>query len=116
MHSFKDEWNFEMALEVLQSETVDSKIWSDAVKWLMLFGPPQVKELLNQASSMATTKFFPELAPIGYTNEGQPLYDIKALAQSLGMSEEEALDKMAELEKEHGFQNVFAEEESHKVQ
>ena len=107
MTAFKDEWDLGMALQVLHSETVDSKIWSEAVKWLFLFGPPQIREMISQASSMATGEFFPELSPIGYTDAGEPLYDIKKLAESLGMSEEEALAKMAELEAEHDIQSLY---------
>jgi hypothetical protein len=105
-----------MALQVLQSETVDSKIWSDAVKWLLLFGPPEIREMISQASSMATSEFFPELSPIGYSETGEPLYDIKKLAESLGMSEEEALAKMTDLERELGVQSVYDASQAHKVQ
>jgi hypothetical protein len=72
--------------------------------------------MISQASGMATEKFFPELTPTGYTDEGEPLYDIEALAQSLGISEEEAMEKIAELEKEFGIKNIFAEEEARKLQ
>lgn len=115
MTAFKNEWDLSMALQVLQSETVDSKIWSDAVKWLFLFGPPQIREMISQASSMATSEFFPDLSPIGYTEEGEPLYDIKKLAESLGMSEEEALAKMAELEAEHQVQSLYNGPAPHKI-
>ena len=116
MTAFKDEWDLGMALQILHSETVDSKIWSEAVKWLFLFGPPAIREMISQASSMATGEFFPELSAIGYTDEGEPLYDIKKLAESLGMSEEEALSKMAELEAEHDIQNLYDASTVHKVQ
>lgn len=107
MTSFKDEWDLGMALEVLHSETVDGKLWSEAVKWLFLFGPPPIREMISRASSIATGEFFPELSPIGYTEGGEPLYDIKKLAESLGMSEEEAVAKMAELEAEHDIQSLY---------
>ncbi|HIJ90366.1 MAG: hypothetical protein OEV89_06320 [Desulfobulbaceae bacterium] len=116
MTAFKDNWDLSMALEVMNSETVDSKIWSEAVKWLLLFGPPPIREMISQASSMATGEFFPELAPIGYTEQGEPLYDIKKLAESLGMSEEEALAKMAELEAEHNIQSLYDPPDAHKIQ
>ena len=116
MNSLKDQWNLEMALQVMQNQTVDSKTWADAVKWLLLYGPPEIREMISQASSMATENFFPELTPIGYTDEGQPLYDVQALAKSLGISEEEAMDKIAELEKEYGIKNIFAEQEARKLQ
>jgi len=107
MIPLKDEWDLSMALQVLQSETVDSKVWSDAVKWLLLFGPAEIRELISQASSVATSEFFPELSPIGYTEKGEPLYDIKKLAESLGMSEEEALAKMKEIEAEAGGPGLY---------
>jgi hypothetical protein len=116
MTAFKDEWDLGMALQVLHSETVDGKVWSEAVKWLFLFGPPAIREMISQASSMATGEFFPELAPIGYTEQGEPLYDIKKLAESLGMSEEEALAKMAELEAEHEIQSLYDAPEARKIQ
>ncbi|MBU4033156.1 MAG: hypothetical protein KKG34_00030, partial [Proteobacteria bacterium] len=78
--------------------------------------PPTIREMISQASSMATGEFFPELSPIGYTDQGEPLYDIKKLAESLGMSEEEALAKMAELEAEHDIQSLYDKPEAHKIQ
>jgi hypothetical protein len=116
MNAFRDEWDLSMALQVLRSKTVDGKVWAEAVKWLFLFGPPAVREMISQASSMATGEFFPELTPIGYTDQGEPLYDIKKLAASLGMSEEEALAKMAELEAEHDIQSLFDMTETRTIQ
>ena len=116
MTTFRNEWDLSMALEVLHSENVDGKVWAEAVKWLLLFGPPAIREVISQASSMATGESFPELAPTGYTDQGEPLYDIKKLAESLGMSEEEALAKMAELEEEHDIQSLYDAPETHKIQ
>lgn len=116
MTTFRNEWDLSMALQVMHSENVDAKIWADAVKWLFLFGPPAIREMISQASSAATGEFFPELSPIGYTEQGEPLYDVKKLAESLGMSEEEALTKMAELEREHDIRSLYDEPEAHKVQ
>ena len=116
MTAFKNEWNLGMALAVLHSENVDGKVWAEAVKWLFLFGPPPIREMISQASSMATGEFFPGLSPIGYTAQGEPLYDIKKLAESLGMSEEEVLAKMAELEEEHEIQNLYDAPEGQKIQ
>ncbi|MHB1015111.1 MAG: hypothetical protein ACYC2W_07510 [Desulfurivibrionaceae bacterium] len=116
MTAFRNEWDLSMALQVLHSETVDSKIWAEAVKWLFLFGPPAIREKISQASSMATGEFFPELSPVGYTEQGDALYDIKKLAESLGMSEEEALAKMEELEAEHDIQSLYDAPGTHKIQ
>ena len=116
MTDFRNEWDLGMALEVLHSENVDGKIWAEAVKWLLLFGPPEIREMISQASSTATGKFFPELSPTGYTEQGEPLYDIKKLAESLGMSEEEALAKMADLEAELDIQSLYDAPDAHKIQ
>ena len=116
MTAFRNEWDLGMALQILHSETVDSQLWAEAVKWLFLFGPPEIREMISQASSMATGEFFPELAPIGYTDQGEPLYDIKKLAHSLGMSEEEALTKMAELEAEHDIQSLYDAQDTRTIQ
>ncbi len=116
MTAFRNEWDLSMALQVLHSETVDGKIWAEAVKWLFLFGPPAIREMISQASSTATGEFFPELSPIGYTDQGEALYDIKKLAESLGMSDEEALAKMADLEAEHDIQSLYDAPAAHKIQ
>ncbi|MFZ5774906.1 MAG: hypothetical protein ACOY3Z_05430 [Thermodesulfobacteriota bacterium] len=116
MTTFKDEWDLTMALEVLGSQTVDSRLWADAVKWLLLFGPPEVRQVIAGASSMATGELFPELSPSGYTDDGEPLYDTAKLAESLGMSEEELLERMAELEEAYQVRGIYAGNEAHKVQ
>jgi len=116
MDDFKNEWSLEMALEVVQHKTVDSDLWTDAVKWLFLYGPPGIKELLGQASDVAVHQCFPDLKPAGFTTDGQPCYSIADLATSLGISEEEALEKLAELEDEHGSQQVFDDKRSYKIQ
>jgi len=36
---------------------IDSKTWADAVKWLMLFGPEEIKKLLLDASTNAPVIF-----------------------------------------------------------
>lgn len=91
MTNFKDEWDTEMALEVLRNKTVDSKLWGEAAKWLFLFGPPAIREMLGQASSLATSAQFPGLLPVGYSEFGEPLYDIDQLASTLGLSKEEII-------------------------
>ena len=61
MESFKDEWNLEMALDVLKNKSVDSKIWSEAAKWVMLYGPPELQKVMRQASDIALKSCFPDL-------------------------------------------------------
>ena len=99
--NFKDQWNLETALKILQHQTVDYQIWAEAVEWLMLFGPPEIKDLLLKASGIATETYFPELKAIYHSPEGEPYYDIAALARVLGISEEDAQEIIRKKEREH---------------
>ena len=90
--SFKDEWNLESALKVLQHPTVDSQLWAEAVEWLLLFGPPSIQKILLDASQTATEIEFPNLKPSHYTDDGLPVYDVARLADMLGVTEEEVLE------------------------
>ncbi len=105
--SFKDEWDLEAAMKVLEHKTVDSKLWAEAVEWLMLYGPPEIQQLLLEASAHATAKSFPELQPTGYTTDGQPMYDVTTLAKQLGISEDEVRVIIEEKEKQHKEQSVI---------
>ena len=116
MVSFKEQWNLEMALEVLKSETVASRPWSEAAKWILLYGPPELQEIMRQASGIATHSCFPQLEPEHYTESGEPCYDIEKLAEVLGVSRLEALQKMAELEDELGIQHLIDSSETSKIQ
>ncbi len=87
--SFKDEWNLEIALKVLQHPTVDSQLWAEAAEWLLRYGPPSIQKILLSASQAATEIQFPELKPSHYTTDGMPIYDTARLADILGISEEE---------------------------
>ncbi len=116
MMTKKDEWTVETAMEILQHPTVDSKVWSEAVEWLLLYGPPEVQELLQQASGHAIRDSFPELAPIGFTADGEPCYSVAELAKSLGISEQEAAEIISEKEQQHGVRQLFDEEETTKLQ
>ena len=116
MTTKKDEWTVDTAMEIMQHPTVDSKVWSEAVEWLMLYGPPEIREMLQQASSHATQGSFPDLTPVGFTPNGEPCYTIGDLAKSLGISEEEAAKSIADKEQEHGMRQLFGEQETHKVQ
>ena len=116
MSEFKDQWNLEMALEVLGNKTVDSKLWSEAVKWLLLYGPPQVREILQSASSNAISEHFPELKSDRYNEDGEPCYDMESLAKALGVESQELVEKMAKMEDELGERQIFDESETRKVQ
>ncbi|MCF6290008.1 MAG: hypothetical protein L3J03_03280 [Desulfobacterales bacterium] len=113
---FEKQWNLEMALAVLGSETVDSRTWSEAVKWLILHGPPEMRDILTQASAMATSEYFPELKPVRYTPDGQPCYDIQAMAASLGVTVDEVRDQIRKMEEEQGVRHFIDPGETHEVQ
>jgi hypothetical protein len=116
MTTKKDEWTMETAMEIMQHPTVDSKVWAEAVEWLLLYGPPEIKELLQQASGHATKGSFPNLTPLGFTPDGEPCYSLADLAKSLNISEEEAAKTLAEKEQAHGIRQLFGEQETTKLQ
>lgn len=113
---FEKQWNLQMALEVMGSETVDSRTWSEAVKWLILYGPPELRDILTQASAMATSEHFPELKPVRYTPDGQPCYDIQAIAGSLGASVDEVRDQIRKMEEEQGVRYFVDPDETRNIQ
>jgi hypothetical protein len=88
---FKDLWDVESAMKVITHPTVDGQLWAEAVKWLILYGPPYIRRMLLQASSLATDSTFPQLRPSQFTNDGHPLYNITDLAQAMGISMQEVL-------------------------
>ena len=112
MDTFAQEWTLESALAVLNHPTVDSKLWAEAVEWLLVYGPPEVRALLPAASGHAPRASFPELKPQGYGPDGSPCYDIAELARSLGISEEEARRQLAEKEARHGVQHGLGDEDT----
>ncbi len=110
MTEFKEQWNLEAALKVVQHPTVDSKLWAEAVEWLIIYGPPEVVQLLLQASHDATAAEFPELQA-NYTRDGQPCYDLAAIAESLGISEEEAREIIAKKEAVHKRRHLVGDDD-----
>ena len=112
----KNLWDLQSALKILESKTVDSKLWSEAVEWLMLYGPPEIKEMILQSSGMATHECFPSLRAQGFTSEGQPCYTVKDLADALNMTEEEIIEKMTDLEDQQGVKHLVDETETNKIQ
>ncbi len=115
MTEFKKQWDAEMAMAVLTNKTVDSETWAEAVEWLMLYGPPHIKEILNQASQVATSEHFPDLKPTGYSPDGTPLYDVQALAAALNITPEEAYEKLREKEGKQETRHLFSEEDALKI-
>lgn len=97
----KDLWDLESALKVLGNETVDSKLWAEAVEWLIMYGPPDIRRMLLEASASAIESSFPDLKPSHYTPDGQPVYDIKGLARSLGLKEFEVREILSKKNAEH---------------
>jgi hypothetical protein len=112
----KDQWSEETALQVLQNPTVDSKLWAEAVEWLILYGPEEVRDLLLQSSGTATSHCFPELKASGYAPDGQPCYTVAEIAQSLEISEDEAKEIITKKQEEHGMPHFIDEAETRKVQ
>ena len=115
MTSFKEQWNLEMALEVLKNKRVKSTVWSEAAKWIMLYGPPKLQEVMRQASNIATNSCFPRLEPERYTESGEPCYNIEKIAEALGITKQEALQKMAKMEYEQGIQHLFDASETENI-
>ena len=115
MSEFDKDWDVEMAMAVMRDPHADAKIWADAVQWLLANGPPEIQALIQQASSHATARQFPDLRPTGYSEDGQPLYEIKALAEALAISEEEAGKRLSELQSEVGVRTIFSAGETHKI-
>ncbi|GAB4342407.1 MAG: hypothetical protein Kow0089_17450 [Desulfobulbaceae bacterium] len=116
MDDFEKEWTLESALEVLRHPTVDSRIWAEAVEWLLVYGPPDIREKLLEASGYATSREFPDLRPQGFTSDGEPVYSVAEVAKALGISEEEAAEIIAEKQARHGKRHLFDPRETRKVQ
>jgi hypothetical protein len=112
----KEQWTVETAMKILQHKTVDSKLWADAVEWLILHGPQDIRNLLLQSSGTATSHCFPNLKASGYAPDGQPCYHVAQIAGSLQISEEEAKEIIARKQEEHGMPHFIDETEVQKVQ
>jgi hypothetical protein len=112
---FKDHWSLENALKVLQHQSVDAKLWAEAVEWLLLYGPHEVQILLLHASGIATHQCFPELKINRYTEDGQPCYDIAGIARALGIDEEEAHRTIAEKEMAHQIRHFIEPDDIYTV-
>jgi len=112
---FKDHWTLENALKILQHPTVDSKLWAEAVEWLLLYGPSEIQTLLLYASGIATEKCFPNLKADTYTEDGQPCYDVAAIAQALGIDKEDACKTIAEKEMAHQIRHFIDPDETYTV-
>jgi hypothetical protein len=116
MVSFKEQWNLDMALDVLKSKSIDSKTWADAAKWILLYGPSALQHIMQEASGLAISSCYPQLEAERYTESGEPCYAIEKIAEILGMSKRETLQKMAELESEHDIRNLYESSETENIQ
>jgi len=108
LSEFKDQWSQEMALEVLASENVDAGLWSEAVRWLLLYGPAELRDLLGEAANTAVAQCFPGVRPRGYDQAGQPYYDLKELAAAQGVPVEEVAESLARLQETVGLELLVA--------
>lgn len=104
------------ALQILAHPTVDSQLWAEAVEWLLLYGPPEIRALLKEASGYAAGLEFPDLKVAGMTGAGEPVYSIAALARALAISEEEAASRLARQEQRHGINQRYGEDDILKTQ
>ncbi len=112
----REEWNLESAMEVVMSPTVDSRLWAEAVEWLMLHGPAWAREAIENASMTATCNCLPDLKPSGMNRNGEVCYRIEDLARVLGVREEEIGEKISRLQFERDRQLIFDENDTSGVQ
>ncbi len=112
---FRDQWNIEMAMQVLVSDSVDSETWSEAAKWLMLYGPLELQQVLLEASSHATGTYFPDLKASAFTRDGEPLFRIDHIAEALGTNQE-VLKKTLQHAMAEPEDVVLHEDDSFKIQ
>ncbi len=113
--NLKEEWDLESAMKVLQHPTVDAKLWSGAVEWLILYGPEEIREILLNSSGMATHECFPDLQAKGYAPDGQPCYSVADMATALHVSEDEARKMLQDKEKHHKIHHFIDEKDTLKI-
>lgn len=114
--SFQESWTLESALRILKHPTVDAKIWAEAVEWLLLHGPEEIREHLLKASLYATGKHFPGLKTAGCNTEGEVCYSIEEIARQLDIDIDEARSIIEEKERSHNRRHGFTEDETTKLQ
>ena len=71
---------------------------------------------MQEASGLAISSCYPQLEAERYTESGEPCYAIEKIAEILGMSKRETLQKMAELESEHDIRNLYESSETENIQ
>jgi hypothetical protein len=107
---FKALWDVESAMQVVADPGAESKLWAEAVEWLILHGPPEIKQMLLEASSAATAGSFPELEPSYITKGGKPCYRVSDLAENLGITETAVREILVEKSKEHDIDYLIEED------
>lgn len=112
---FKEQWDLEMALSVLGSETVDARLWAEAVKWLLLYGQPELREVLAAASATSFAQCFPGVRVSGHSDSGQPYYALADLAGALGIPLAEAAERLVELQSTLGVEFLVEDGRVYKV-
>lgn len=115
MEDWKEQWNQEMALAVLGSETVDGGLWAEAVKWLLLYGPPELRTLLAAASAASFAQSFPGVQVKGHGDSGQPYYALADLAEALGIPAEATAERLLELQSALGVEFLVDDDRVYKV-
>ena len=115
MNDFREEWNLEMAVAVLGSATIEAGPWAEAVKWLLLYGPPELREMLTAASTLSFSQCFPEVRVQGHGPTGQPYYALADLAEPLGVPVADAADRLAELQSTLGVEFLVENDRVYKV-
>lgn len=111
----KSEWTVENAMYVLSHPTVDSKTWAEAVEWLLLYGPPEIQESINNAAGNATQNCFPDLKSKDFSNDGEPCFKTEDIAEALGIDTEKAKEILKQKEEAHGRRFFLDEEETSKT-
>ncbi len=112
----ENEWDIKTALAVIMSKGVDSRTWAEAVEWVMLFGPPTLRETIEAASMTATCDCLPEVRAAGINADGEICYDIADLARALGVGEEELGEKINRLQAEKKRRIIFNKDEIGSIQ
>ena len=91
----RDIWDVETALKILGHPQAEARLWAEAVEWLLINGPAEIRRILLAASQDATTGQFPNLQPSHYTVDGQAVYKVAELAKVLQISEEQLRQSLA---------------------
>ena len=76
--------------------------FTDAMSYLMEFGPADMKQGLRNAMQYALIDCGADIEPLGYDENGRPIYDLASVCIELGVDENEGRNIIAMLEAQHG--------------